>query len=325
MEESSIKFIALMSALLIFSPPFINVGLQQLTQQLTPETILRSHETTVETFEIDGVTYTIPINKTYIVFKNGTSIYNIFLETEFVKINYTKIVPSRQVQSNSIHTAGELVRDWYDGLLFIYDCPLNSIYYGHPDHYYTYPDEDHLMMWNLPWEKKGDTKNHIHISQDEITAMKSEDTILPDVVKRALISTFGTLVIGGVVVPHLWAFLVPLVGTVIGAIIVAITVFVIWLIAWLIGEAVETPDFIEDKVELYHHDGFMWTWDAEKGFSGLEIKPPVDRYDIPTFFKAIGWYYIKFNCAYGKELWEGTVHYIETYFSIPMRYYMTLG
>lgn len=321
-------FVALVCALLIFTPPFINVGLHQ----LRPEIMLCLHERTIETFEIEGATYTIPINRTYIVFTNGTKIYNAYLETGFVKINYTKVMPS-QFQSSSIRPAGDLVRDWCDGLLFIYDCPLNSIFYPHPDHYYTYLDEDHLMMWNLPWEKKGDTKNHIHISQDEILAMKSEDTILPDVIKRALISTFGTVVIGGVVVPHLWAFLVPLVGTGIGAILVAIAVFVIWLVTWLIADAVETPsvaDFVEDKVELYHHDGFMWTWAAKKGYWDVELNPSLrwnfgGGWNWYSFFKVIFWHYIRFDCAFGKELEEGTVHSFDIYFSIPMEYYVTLG
>lgn len=322
--EKKQKIAALVCALLIFSPPFINVGLQQ----FKPKMILCLHENTVKTFEVMGETYVVPINKTYILFANGTKFYNIFLETEFVKINYTKIIPPQQVQSSSIHTAGELVQDWYDGILFIYDCPENSIYYPHPDNYYTY----YPKLWNLPWNLTGYTKNHIHISQDEITAMKSEDTILPDTIKRALISTFGTLVIGGIVVPKLWAFLVSAVGTVIGAIIVAIAVFIIWLVAWLIGDAVETPsvsDFIQDKVELYHHDGFMWTWGAEKGFWGVELSPPLQwslgGYNWNSFFKVIAWYYVRFDCAFGKELWEGITHHFEIFYCIPMRHYVTLG
>ncbi|MDH7478326.1 MAG: hypothetical protein QHH17_08105, partial [Candidatus Bathyarchaeota archaeon] len=174
MEEKSIKLVALICALLIFSPPFVNVGLQQ----LQPKIVLCLHERTIKTFEIGGTTHTIPINKTYIVFRNGTKIYNAYLETELVKINYTKVMPSQGIQSgiqsSSITPMGELVRDWYDGLLFIYDCPLNSIYYPHPDHYYTYPDPAHLMCWNYPWNITGDTMNNIHITQDEISEMKKE-------------------------------------------------------------------------------------------------------------------------------------------------------
>ena len=333
MKEKEKDTLVLVCALLIVSPPFLNVGLWQ----LRPEVLvcLRSHERITKTILVEGETYTFPvsINKTYIIFKNGTKVYNAFAETELVKINYTKIMPYYDVQTISISPTGNLVRNWYDGLLFIYDCPLNAIYYPHPDHYYTYPDQDHLMMWNYPWNKTGNTMNHIHITQDEILRMKEENTILPETIKGALISTFGTIVIGSIAVPKLLAFLKPLVGTVIGVLIVAIVTFVIWLIVYLIGGSVQTPtlaEWVEQKVELYHHDGFMWTWSAKTGFWGIELDPPL-QYSIPggwnwyVFFTVTFWHYIKFACAFGKELWEGTVHYFDVFFGIPWKYYLTLG
>jgi hypothetical protein len=333
MEDSETKFLAFVCTVLIFSPPFVNAGLWQ----LRPEVLvcLRSHEMITKTIVVEGETYTFPvsINKTYIIFKNGTRIYNAFVETELVKINYTKVMPCQDVQGSSISPAGSLVRDWYDGLLFIYDCPLNSIYYPHPDHYYTYPDQDHLMMWNYPWNITGNTMNHIHITQDEILRMKAENTILPETIKRALISAFGSLVIGSIVVPKLLSFLTPLVGTVIGQLIVAIVLFVIWLIVYLIADSVQTPtvaEWVEQKVELYHHDGFMWTWGAQRRVWGVELGPPLE-YSIPggwnwyMFFAVTFWHYIKFACAFGKELREGTVHYFDVFFGIPWKYYITLG
>ncbi|RJS77623.1 hypothetical protein CW667_02875 [Candidatus Bathyarchaeota archaeon] len=164
---------------------------------------------------------------------------------------FTKIVKEKTTVKPRTVFPGKY---YWDGLLFLPEGNNGThwVKYDHDDNYDTY----HPQEWYTHWNLTGNSKNHVHLSYQEVQDWKADTSRTADVLAGILGgAAAGTELL--IAVAMYLGCTVPLVLPILAAVAGLLAVIV-----WAKGYLMVT--WIEDVVEAAHGDGWCWCWSLER-------------------------------------------------------------